>query len=59
MSNAYKCDRCGLLFAYRERSLDCVLVKSLIARDQYIEYDLCPHCQMELERWFNVQSEKN
>ena len=60
MSNAYKCDRCGKLFSFREFSLDCILTKYNVARDNYYAYDLCPQCQTELERWFNnVQSKTN
>lgn len=59
MSSAYKCDRCGILFSNREYAVDCVLVKSLLPRDDYHEYDLCPRCQAELERWFHVQGKTN
>lgn len=60
MSNAYKCDRCGRLFHFKGISFNYVLTKYLIARDDYYEYDLCPQCQAELERWFNnVQSKTN
>lgn len=60
MSNAYKCDRCGKLFHFKDFMLDCVLTKYILARDDYHEYDLCPQCQKELERWFtNVQSKTN
>ena len=56
MSSAYKCDRCGKLFPIRKLSFSCVLMKLDKTRLIYSEYDLCPQCQNELERWFhNVQ----
>lgn len=59
MSQAFKCDRCGRLFHSREYAINCVLTRYDIARDTYNDYDLCPQCQLELERWFNVQSKTN
>ena len=64
MSSAYKCDRCKDLFPIRKFSLNCRLTRIDMAcidyRYRYREYDLCPQCQAELERWFNnVQSEEN
>ena len=60
MSSAYKCDRCGKLFPVREFSLNCILTRFDIVRNDYRQYDLCPRCQIELERWFNrVQSKTN
>ena len=59
MSSAYKCDRCGELFPVRKLSLNCRLTRIDTTRIdyRYREYDLCPQCQIELERWFNrVQS---
>lgn len=53
MSSAYKCDRCGKLFSVRKLSLNCILTRFDMARDDYYKYDLCPYCQAELERWFN------
>ena len=57
MSRAYKCDRCNILFQNYDRDFNYVLIKYFFDEDRCQEYDLCPQCQQELERWFNnVQS---
>lgn len=60
MSSGYKCDRCKKSFPVRKLALNYVLTRIDMAHFDYHKYDLCPQCQIELERWFNnVQSETN
>lgn len=59
MSRVYKCDRCGTLFENYDHKFNYVLIKYLPNEEKCEEYDLCPQCQQELERWFNVQSKTN
>ena len=60
MAQAYKCDRCKTLYAFNDYDTECILTKYSLGRNKYIQYDLCPTCQRELERWFNnVQSKTN
>ena len=58
MSQVYRCDRCKTVFEEDK-------YPRYILHTQYDRFgtewqkDLCPSCQQELERWFNVQSETN
>lgn len=60
MSHAYKCDRCGALY---ERNIELYIHKHYICLENHpysdTEIDLCPNCQVELEKWLEERKESN
>lgn len=50
MSNAKKCDRCGVYYDPYDRLI-------LVRRSNWVSqrefFDLCPKCNHKLERWMN------
>lgn len=48
--NAKKCDRCGVLYEVPERTPDIRVYKYTHPYGD-TRYDLCPHCQKQLEKF--------
>lgn len=57
MAQAYKCDRCNVLF---ERDITPnITVQKYIHGYGTNTFDLCPECQCRLEKWLNIMENFN
>lgn len=54
--DAYKCDRCGILFEQRVHPYISIVKGRIVLDERWL--DLCPECQESLKAWLKDKNDK-